>query len=121
MVLLTIASNMGEDFRTEDVTIMEIIYHLVKRVDVKKLFMSEQQVNKAKADELSVMMGKENAMLKAQNRKGPTRHNRFGTVIWVKRADGKMTAVSGQEALVDVASRRKKMDETKKFRPPRKA
>nr|6XWX_A Chain A, Uncharacterized protein,Uncharacterized protein [Thermochaetoides thermophila DSM 1495]6XWX_C Chain C, Uncharacterized protein,Uncharacterized protein [Thermochaetoides thermophila DSM 1495]6XWX_E Chain E, Uncharacterized protein,Uncharacterized protein [Thermochaetoides thermophila DSM 1495] len=35
LTLLTIASNMGEDFRTEDVIVMEIIFHLVKRVDPK--------------------------------------------------------------------------------------
>ncbi|KAH6686374.1 topoisomerase 1-associated factor 1 [Plectosphaerella plurivora] len=121
MVLLTICSNMGEDFRTEDVAVMEIIYHLVKRVDVSQLFMSEQQLNKTKAQELATMMSKETAMLKAYNRNGPTRHNRFGTMLWVKRDGGKMSAVSGQGALADPASRQQKMDDSKTFRPPRKA
>ncbi|KAI1038497.1 hypothetical protein LB503_011261 [Fusarium chuoi] len=44
LVLLTLASNMGEDFRTEDTSVMEIIYHLVKQVDIEKLFMNEQQL-----------------------------------------------------------------------------
>jgi replication fork protection complex subunit TIMELESS/Tof1/Swi1 len=121
MVLLTLCSNMGEDFRTEDVAVMEIIYHLVKRVDVSQLFMNEQQLNKTKAQELATMMSKETAMLKAYNRNGPTRHNRFGTMLWVKRDGGKMSAVSGQGALADSATRQQKMDDSKTFRPPRKA
>ncbi|KPM34902.1 Topoisomerase 1-associated factor 1 [Neonectria ditissima] len=121
LVLLTIASNMGEDFRTEDTTIMEIIYHLVKQVNAEKLFMNEKQLNKARTGELSDMMNKESSMLKAVNRKGPTRHNRFGTMIWVKREDGKMSSLSGQDALADASMRNKKMDNAKTFRPPRRA
>ncbi|KAG6118702.1 Topoisomerase 1-associated factor 1 [Claviceps sp. LM454 group G7] len=120
-VLLTLASNMGEDFRTEDTAVMEIIYHLVKRVETDKLFMDDRQLNQVKASELSAMMSKEAAMLKSHNRKGPTRHNRFGTMIWVPRDDGKMSSLSGQDALTDAATRLKKMDDNKTFKPPRKA
>lgn len=120
LVLLTLASNMGEDFRTEDTTVMEIIYHLVKQVDSEKLFMNERQLSKAKAGELASMMNKEESMLKAYNRKGPTRHNRFGTMIWVKREDGKMSSLSGQDALADASLRNQKMDSSKTYRPPRR-
>ncbi|KAF7543921.1 hypothetical protein G7Z17_g10347 [Cylindrodendrum hubeiense] len=120
LVILTLASNMGEDFRTEDTTVMEIIYHLVKQVNAEKLFMNEQQLSKARTGELSAMMEKESSMLKAVNRKGPTRHNRFGTMIWVKREDGKMSSLSGQDALADAATRNKKIDSVKTFRPPRR-
>ncbi|KAG6009954.1 Topoisomerase 1-associated factor 1 [Claviceps maximensis] len=120
-VLLTLASNMGEDFRTEDTAVMEIIYHLVKRVETDKLFMDERQLNQAKASELSAVMNKEAAMLKSHNRKGPTRHNRFGTMIWIQRDDGKMSSLSGQDALADATTRNKKMDDNKTFKPPRRA
>ncbi|KAF6845173.1 topoisomerase 1-associated factor 1 (timeless protein) [Colletotrichum musicola] len=121
MVLLMMASNMGEDFRTEDVIIMEIIYHLVKQVNVKKLFMNEQQMNKAKAHELSSLMNKEKSMRNAYNRKGPTRHNRFGTMVWMNREDGKVSTLTGQDALADSATRQQKLDESKTFKPPRRA
>lgn len=121
LTVLTIASNMGEDFRTEDVVVMEIIFHLVKRVDVHKLFLNEQQLNKAKANELDAMMKKEAAMLRSYNRKAPTRHSRFGTMLWVDRGDGKMSSLSGQDALADAASRERKMDQSKTFKPPRRA
>lgn len=118
--LLTLASNMGHAFRTEDTTVMEIIHHLVKRVDVDKLFMNEQQLNKATAIQLSALMRKELSMLNAYNRRGPTRHNRFGTMIWVRRDDGKMSSLSGQEALADAATRHQKLDSSKTFTVPRR-
>ncbi|KAK3351607.1 timeless protein-domain-containing protein [Neurospora tetraspora] len=121
LTLLTLASNMGEDFRTEDVIVMEIIFHLVKRVDPSSLFVSEKQLNKAKGQELASEMRKEAAMLKSYNKTTTTRHSRFGTMIWVKRADGKMVTVSGQEALLDAKTRERKMDSSKTFRPPRRA
>lgn len=121
LTLLTLASNMGEDFKTEDVVVMEIIFHLIKRVDIKKLFLNEQELRKTKNDELAAAMKKEASMLRSYNRKAPTRHSRFGTMVWVQKSDGKVSSLSGQGALADVATRERKMDESKTFRPPRRA
>ncbi|KAK4201960.1 putative topoisomerase 1-associated factor 1 [Triangularia verruculosa] len=121
LTILTIASNMGEDFRTEDVIILEILFHLLKRVDSSKLFVSEKQLNKIKTDELTEAMNKEAAMLRSYNKKAPTRHSRFGTMIWVKRESGRTVTVSGQDALLDPAARERKMDSTKTFKAPRRA
>ncbi|KAI1366515.1 timeless protein-domain-containing protein [Xylaria arbuscula] len=120
LTILTIASNIGEDFNQEGVILMEIIFHLVKRVDVARLFMDEKQLNKTKANELTAMMGKEAAMHRPYNRKAPSRHNRWGTMIWVDRGDGKMSTVTGQDALLDAATRQQKLDNSKVFRPPRR-
>ncbi|KAI1449995.1 timeless-domain-containing protein [Annulohypoxylon stygium] len=120
LTLLTIASNMGEDFNQEGVIIMEIIFHLVKRVDVTKLFMDDKQLGKAKSNELTAMMNKEAAMHRPYNRKAPSRHNRWGTMIWVDRGDGKVSTVTGQDALLDAATRQHKMDNSKVYRPPRR-
>ncbi|KAI3390992.1 hypothetical protein diail_8274 [Diaporthe ilicicola] len=121
LTLLTLASNMGEEFKTEDVIVMEIIFHLIKRVDVKKLFLNEQELRKAKTDELASAMKKEASMLRSYSRKAPTRHSRFGTMLWVQKSDGKVSSLSGQGALADVSSRERKLDESKTFRPPRRA
>ncbi|KAK3904410.1 timeless protein-domain-containing protein [Staphylotrichum tortipilum] len=121
LTLLTIASNMGDDFRTEDVVVMDTIFHLVKRVDSSKLFVSEKQLHKIKADELTAAMEKEAAMLRSYSRRAPTRHSRFGTMTWVKRESGKLATVSGQDVLLDAAARERKMDSTKSFKPPRRA
>jgi replication fork protection complex subunit Tof1/Swi1 len=120
LTILTLASNMGEDFNHEGIILMEIIFHLVKRVDVHKLFMDDKQLSRAKADELTSLMNKEAAMHRPHNRKAPTRHNRWGTMIWVQRDDGKMSTLSGQDALLDAATRQEKMDNSKVFRPPRR-
>ncbi|KAI1635930.1 timeless protein-domain-containing protein [Biscogniauxia mediterranea] len=120
LTILTIASNMGEDFNQEGVILMEIIFHLVKRVDVPKLFMDDKQLSKAKSNELTAMMNKEAAMHRPYNRKAPSRHNRWGTMIWVDRGDGKVSTVTGQDALLDAATRQQKMDSSKTFRPPRR-
>ncbi|KAI1347933.1 timeless protein-domain-containing protein [Xylaria sp. FL0043] len=120
ITILTIASNVGEDFNQEGVILMEIIFHLVKRVDVAKLFMDDKQLSKTKANELTAMMNKEAAMHRPYNRKAPSRHNRWGTMIWVDRGDGKMSTVTGQDALLDATTRQKKLDNSKVFRPPRR-
>ncbi len=121
LTLLTISSNMGEDFRTEDVIILEILFHLVKRVDASKLFLNEEQLHRTRAGELTAVMAKEAAMLRSYKKNAPTRHNRFGTTVWVVRDDGKVSTLSGQDALADAAARELKMDNSKTFRPPRKA
>ncbi|KAI0967429.1 timeless protein-domain-containing protein [Xylaria arbuscula] len=120
ITILTIASNIGEDFNQEGVILMEIIFHLVKRVDVNKLFMDEKQLRQTKANELTAMMDKEAAMHRPYNRKAPSRHNRWGTMLWVDRGDGKMSTVTGQDALLDATTRQKKIDNSKVFRPPRR-
>ncbi|KAK5627093.1 hypothetical protein RRF57_002808 [Xylaria bambusicola] len=120
ITILTIASNIGEDFNQEGVILLEILFHLVKRVDVVKLFMDEKQLSKTKASELTAMMNKEAAMHRPYNRKAPSRHNRWGTMIWVDRGNGKMSTVTGQDALLDAATRQKKLDNSKVFRPPRR-
>lgn len=119
--LLMVASNMGDEFKTEDVIVMEIIFHLIKRVEIKKLFLNEQELSKSRADELAAAMRKEADMLRSYKRTAPTRHSRFGTMLWVQKSDGKVSSLSGQAALTDVTARDRKMDESKKFRPPRRA
>lgn len=120
LTILTLASNMGEDFNHEGVVLMEIIFHLVKRVDIHKLYMDDKQLSRAREDELTSLMNKEAAMHRPHNRKAPTRHNRWGTMIWVQRDDGRVSTLSGQDALMGAATRQEKMDSSKVFRPPRR-
>lgn len=120
VLILTIASNMGTEFNTEDVILMEIIFHLVKRVDVTKLFLSEQQFNKAQAEELSSLMAKEKKMLGAYNRTAPTRHSRFGTMVWVKRDKHKMSSISGQQSLMRSSKKQQLIDEGKQSKSARR-
>jgi replication fork protection complex subunit Tof1/Swi1 len=120
-LLLTLSSTMGEDFSLQDVVVMEVIFHLIKGVNIEKLFMNEVQLDNSKVDELVGLRNQEAGMKRGYERTAPTRHNRFGTMIWVQRADHKMSTVSGQDALIDGAKSLAKMDKSKKFKPPRRA
>lgn len=83
--LLVISSGMGSDFDAQDVPVMEILFHLLKGVDMKTLFMSETQVQAKEKDNLASLLANEKGMETLKNRDGPTRHNRFGTQLWVSR------------------------------------
>ncbi|OJD18109.1 hypothetical protein AJ78_01827 [Emergomyces pasteurianus Ep9510] len=118
-LLLTMCSNMGEDFVFQDVVILEIIFHLVKGVDIKKLFMNDTQGTLAGASDLEVLLDKESHLKREYAKTAPTRHGRFGTMIWVKRDDEKVSTVSGQDVLKDDWTTMLKMDKTKRWNRPK--
>lgn len=119
-VILSVASSIGEDFVTQDVIILEILFFLLKGIDAEKLFLEDKQLSSKNAGELKSLMQKEKAMLAGYARTAPTRHNRFGTMIWVKRDDEKVTTISGQDVLGKAQASMQKMDQTKKWNKPRR-
>lgn len=114
-LLLTISSNMGEDFNNQDTVIMEVLFHLLKGIDVQKLFMDKAQLNKKNTDELQSLLSTEKNMHRSYAKIAPTRHNRFGTMIWVKRDDARVSTVSGQDVLNNNQRTLLKMDQSKKW------
>ncbi|TVY92783.1 Topoisomerase 1-associated factor [Lachnellula willkommii] len=120
-LLLTVSSTIGEDYNTQDVVVLDILFHLIKGVDIEKLFLDEKAADNSKMDELVRLRKKEAAMLRSYQTNAPTRHNRFGAMAWLQREDAKMTTISGQAAVTDSSRGLAKMDATKKFKPPRRA
>lgn len=119
-LILTICSNMGEDFNTQDVIVLEILFHLLKGVNVEKLFMDESQLKKNGSNELGALLAKEKNMHRSYAKHAPSRHNRFGTMIWVKRDEpGRVSTVSGQDGLTDKQHTFSKMDQSKKWNKPK--
>ena len=118
-LLLTIASNIGDEFKTQDTVILEVLFHLLKGVSAEKLFMDGEKQNVGSADELSSLLRKEAGMHRNYAKNAPTRHNRFGTMIWVKRDENRMSTVSGQDILKNNQQTLSKMDQTKKWNKPR--
>ncbi|KAJ5096214.1 Timeless protein [Penicillium alfredii] len=118
-LLLTMCSNIGEDFNLQDVVLLEILFHLVKGVNVDKLFMDEDQRKVKRTDELGDLLRKENSLQREYAKTAPTRHGRFGTMIWVKRDEAKVSTVSGQDTLRDSQTTLNKMDQSKKWNKPR--
>lgn len=117
-VLLTVGSGMGDEFQEQDVILLEILFHLLKGVDGRKLFMEKEQVATEENTELKNLLQKEKAMLNSYNKHAPTRHNRFGTMVWVKRDELKMSTVSGQTTITDETSTLHQMDASKKWNKP---
>lgn len=118
-LLLTMASGMDEDFKAHDVVVLEVLFHLLKGIDAERLFLTESELETRKTDELQRLLDKEAGMLRSYARYAPTRHNRFGTTIWLKRDDGRVSTISGQDALRSDERCLAKMDETKKWNKPR--
>ncbi|KAI4199465.1 MAG: hypothetical protein LQ350_004606 [Teloschistes chrysophthalmus] len=119
-LVLTICSNMGEDFNTQDMVIIELLFHLLKGINVEKLFMDDLQFKKTGSDELGALLAKEKNMHRSYMKHAPSRHNRFGTMIWVKRDQpGKVSTVSGQDSLTDPQQTMRHMDQSKKWNKPR--
>ena len=119
-LILTICSNMGEDFNVQDVVVLEVLFHLLKGIDVEKLFMDKSQLDRSKSNELGALLAKEKNMHREYAKYAPSRHNRFGTMIWVKRdGPGQVSTVSGQDTLTDNKRVLTKMDQSKKWNKPK--
>ncbi|KAJ5683138.1 Topoisomerase 1-associated factor 1 [Penicillium macrosclerotiorum] len=119
-LILTMCSNVGDDFNLQDVVLLEILFHLVKGISVDKLFMNDTQKKIKQSDELAAILRKEELIKREYAKNAPTRHGRFGTMIWVKRNDGaKVSTVSGQDVLRDDQTTFQKMDQSKKWNKPR--
>lgn len=117
-VLLTIGSGMGDEFQEQDVILLEILFHLLKGVDGRRLFLRKEQVATEENTDLKNLLQKEKAMLNSYNKHAPTRHNRFGTMVWVKRDELKMSTVSGQTTITNETSTLHQMDASKKWNKP---
>ena len=116
--LLTVGSNASDEFQEQAVILLEILFYLLKGVEVRKLFLEKEQVVTEETEELKMLIQKEKTMLNSYNKSAPTRHNRFGTMIWVKRDGEKVSTISGQTSIVNDASMMHHMDTSKKWNKP---
>ncbi|KHJ31892.1 putative topoisomerase 1-associated factor 1 [Erysiphe necator] len=120
-LILSVSSMMGEEFEVQDVIVLDIIFHIVKGINVEDLFSREKNREDLKIDELKRLRKKEAAMLSTYQNNAPTRHNRFGTMAWIQREDAKMATISSPAAIVSSVKSYAKMDSTKKYKPPQKS
>jgi len=115
-LMLTICSGMTDEFRTHDVEVLETVFYLVKGIDVEGLFMEKDELIQANASELMSLHSKEKQMLASYAR--PTRHNRFGTMMWLKREGGPPTTTFGQKALKSEQQALAELDHKKTWKKP---
>jgi len=119
-LILMICSGMQENFSTHEIEILDILYNLVMGIDVERLFMEIEELVSSNTNELKGLLSKEKGMHANYARHAPTRHNRFGTLMWVKRDDKRYSTVSGQKAIVNEQSAMDEMDKSKKWKKPRR-
>ena len=117
-LLLTLCSNMGEDFDNQDVIVLEILFNLIKGVEVEKLWMTEDQRKSRETSDLKSVIREEAGLHRDVKKLAASRHGRFGTMIWVKREDEKVSTVSGQDNLRDGRTTFLNMDKSKKWNKP---
>ncbi|KAI5290034.1 Topoisomerase 1-associated factor 1, partial [Ascosphaera atra] len=118
-LLLTMCSNVAEEFPQQDVVLLETLFHLVKGVNPKDVFRDDGKRAERQTSELKDLLKQEEAVNRSYAKNAPTRHGRFGTMIWVKRDEAKYSTVSGQDVLKDGRTTLLKMDESKKWNRPR--
>ncbi|KAI9796391.1 MAG: hypothetical protein M1825_000627, partial [Sarcosagium campestre] len=118
-LLLTVCSGIGEDFTVQDVVMLELLFHLMRGINTEQLYMEDIQVQEKAGKELSMLLSKEASLMQDSKRSAPTRHNKFGTMIWVKRDDHRYSTVSGQDVILNDRKILERLDQTKKWKRPR--
>ncbi|QIW95157.1 hypothetical protein AMS68_000675 [Peltaster fructicola] len=118
-LLLTLGSGISDGYQDHDVEMLEILYHLLQGISPRKLFMRKEQVTSSDMLEFKELLNKEDALLSSFKKTAPTRHNRFGTMIWVKRDGQKLSTVSGQSTITSNGTVLQQMDTSKKWNRPK--
>lgn len=118
-LLMTIASGMGDEFIEQDVIVLDILFHMLKGIDPKTLYAGNRQASATSNNDLKKLLRTEKSMLAGYARNAPSRHNRFGAMIWLKRADEQLYTVSGQSVITSDQRTLGKMDASKKWNRPK--
>ena len=128
-LLLTVAAGAADEFGAQGAVVLEAVYHLVKGVQPEALFLGTDAVDSPAAaasarggegqwrgdKDLSALLKREDELARPSgSAAAPTRHNRFGTTLWVERSDGTRSFVSGQGALLQRGWAPERLEKSKK-------
>ncbi|CAN6643414.1 topoisomerase 1-associated factor 1 [Trichomonascus vanleenenianus] len=109
-----------ESFRIQDTAVMECVFHMLKGIPPSLLFPDKSRKDGnsqavAGGSDLKSLLAKEKDIRKSIQRKAPTRHHRFGTMVSLITPEHVRYAVSGSSGLSDNASSLYKLDANKKW------
>lgn len=109
--LVLMMASMPQEFQKPAILLMDILSHLMNGVDPTALFVERSDTD------LGLLLDRE----RRSQRSLSTRHSRFGTLVGLRRADGRVRAISGQTALLTNEKAIAKLDESKivTTRPPK--
>lgn len=119
-LILTFGSGILDEYDLHDVEILDMLFHLVKGIEVETLFMDKDEFMSAQTRELKILISKEKSMLAGYQKNAPSRHARFVPMMWMDRGDGKRSTVVGQRAYMKDDIVIDEMDKNKKWRRPRR-
>lgn len=114
-LIISVAGGIGDEFISQDVIILEIIFYLLRGINPEKLFLSDKDQSLKPLDDLSNLL-----KLETDNKKKilkTTRHNRFGTLISLITHNNKRITVASQGAILkDAENSFDKIDAAKKWK-----
>lgn len=97
--LCVLASGMGDEFIAEDVIVLDIMYYLLRGVDVTTIFDLAKSGSDTVKTDLADLLTREKNMKTNNKKQAHTRHNRFGTMVSVVSNSRRFT-VASQTAIV---------------------
>lgn len=118
-LLLTVSSGMGGEFRYQGTVVMEILYHILKGVDIGRLFVTDEHESAKNMSQLETLLCMERNLKAKSERAQTTRHSRFGTTLWVQKSDGRRVTVSGQDVLSEKSRGLEKINDSKRWKKPK--
>lgn len=84
-LLLTVGGGIGDEFKMgQDLILLDVLYHLLKGVEVDSLWRGEKEAQEKMGKDLERILKIEDEM-KRNTGKAATRHNRFGTTVWMEK------------------------------------
>lgn len=118
-LLCTLASGIGDDFTSEDVVVLDILYQLFRGVDPATVFDLTRTSNATAVAELADLLSKEKEMHRNNKSKAHTRHTRFGTAVSIVKDERRYTIPSQSGVLADpLGNRLSVLDAAKKWNRP---
>src|SRR5690606_38731421 len=84
-LILTAASAVQEEFPAHDTIVLEIIYHLLKDIDLEDTLNIVEPGKSSNTLLLASLLHQEKALKSRNTHAQSTRHSRFGTTLWIEK------------------------------------
>ncbi|KAG4306463.1 hypothetical protein PORY_000451 [Pneumocystis oryctolagi] len=116
-LIVSIAGSIGNEFVSQDVIILEIIFYLFRGLNPEKLVLPQKYHKNTPLDDLSNLLKSEVDIKRKNSKTAITRHNRFGTLISVVTSDNRRLTVASQKAVLrDSENCLSKIDTAKRWK-----
>lgn len=116
-LIISVAGGIGDEFISQDVIVLEIVFYLIRGINPENMFLSNKDSLFTPLDDLSNLLKLETDKKKKTLKTISTRHNRFGTLVSVITPDNRRLTVASQTAILkDAENGLGKIDAAKKWK-----